>query len=70
MPLIELPALDGACQNIGDGREKRHVVVVELAPLRGMRAKHAIGAPVTPGDRRGESAHDAVLAQEARDAVA
>ena len=64
MPLIELPALDGACQNIGDGREKRHVVVVELAPLRGMRAKHAIGAPVTPGDRRGESAHDAVAFQE------
>ena len=64
MALVELPALDGTRQDVGDGGEKRHVVVIELAPLHSVRAEHAVGAPVTPGDRCGEAAHDAMLLQE------
>src|SRR5262249_21440787 len=64
MALIKLAALDGPCQDIGDGCEKCHVIVVELAPLGGMRAEYAIGASVTPRDRRGQSAHDTVSLQQ------
>src|SRR5262249_4368426 len=64
MALIKLAALDGPCQDICDGCEKCHVVVVELAPLVGMRAEYAIGASVTPRDWRGQSAHDTVRLQQ------
>ena len=52
--LIELPALDRACDHVGDRGQERHVVVAETAPPGRVRAEHAIGAAVAPGDRRGD----------------
>ena len=64
MALIKLSALDGARQDVRDGCKKRHIVIVELAPLGGMRAEHAIGTPVTSRDRRCQSAHYPVGSQQ------
>jgi len=64
MALIELSALDGSRHDVGDRREKRDVVVIELVPLGRMRAEHAIGAAVMPRDRRGEPADDAMVLEQ------
>ena len=65
--LIRLAALDRAGDQVGDRDEERHVVLAEAAPPRGVRAEHAIGAPVAPGDRHAHAAVDAVVAQQRRD---
>ena len=55
MTLVQLPALDGPRHHVRYRGQKRHVIVVKLAPFFRVRAEHAIGPAVAAGDRRGDA---------------
>ena len=58
---LELPALDGAGDEIADGGKERGVLGAERPPLAGADAENAIGAAVAAGDGRAHAADAAVI---------
>ncbi len=67
MAVFELPALDGAGDQIADRGEEPRVLRAELALFVGADAEDAVGAAVAAGDRGADAADAAMIGQILRD---
>src|SRR3954469_20713720 len=62
--LVCLASLNRPRDDVGEGSQKRNVILPETPAPRGVRTKYPVGASVAPSDRHAGAADDAVLQQQ------